>query len=93
MTRRARFVGIRNNGKRALPESANHRRDTKAGRGRSSGATLATSVYDRMRDDLLSGGLKPGEKVIYEGLQKARDGAAVNPTVVDIETTEPEKKK
>ena len=36
--------------------------------------------------------LKPGEKVVYEGLQKVRDGAAVNPTVVDIEATDQEKK-
>jgi membrane fusion protein (multidrug efflux system) len=29
-------------------------------------------------------GLKPGEKIIIEGLQKVRDGVTVNPTVVQI---------
>jgi membrane fusion protein (multidrug efflux system) len=32
---------------------------------------------------LITDGLKPGEKVVYEGLQKIRDGIIVNPTVVD----------
>ena len=57
-------------GNERLPESANQGRDAKAGRGKSSGATLATSVYDRMRDDLLSGGLKPGEKLRAEFLRE-----------------------
>lgn len=33
---------------------------------------------------LIDSGLKPGEKVIIEGLQKVRDGVTVNPTVVQI---------
>jgi membrane fusion protein (multidrug efflux system) len=37
---------------------------------------------------LITDGLKPGEKVIYEGLQKVRDGATVKPTVVDVKPTE-----
>lgn len=41
---------------------------------------------------LILEGLKPGEKVIYEGLQKARDGATVKPTVVDMESIEKGKK-
>ncbi len=41
---------------------------------------------------LIDEGLKPGEKVIFEGLQKAKDGASVNPTVVTPESTNQEKK-
>ena len=41
---------------------------------------------------LITDGLKPGEKVIFEGLQKVRDGAAVKPTIVNIESTDQEKK-
>lgn len=33
---------------------------------------------------LIKEGLKPGEKVIYEGLQKVKEGQVVNPEVVDI---------
>lgn len=33
-------------------------------------------------------GLKGGEKVVYEGLQKVRDGAIVNPEVHEIEPTD-----
>jgi len=36
---------------------------------------------------LITEGLKPGEKVVFEGHQKVKDGATVNPTVVDIEST------
>ena len=36
---------------------------------------------------LILEGLKPGERVVYEGLQKVKDGTAVNPTVRDTETT------
>lgn len=32
-------------------------------------------------------GLKHGEKVVYEGLQKVRDGAIVNPTIHEIKAT------
>lgn len=41
---------------------------------------------------LITEGLKPGEKVVYEGLQKVRDGATVNPTVVETTSTDQEKK-
>jgi len=41
---------------------------------------------------LIKEGLKPGEKVVYEGLQKVKDGAAVNATVVDITSKEQNKK-
>lgn len=36
---------------------------------------------------LVTDGLGPGEKVVYEGLQKVRDGAAVNAIVREIEPT------
>ena len=34
---------------------------------------------------LIKQGLNPGEKVIYEGLQKVREGQTVIPEVVDIQ--------
>ena len=34
---------------------------------------------------MITRGLEPGEKVIYEGLQKVRDGVTVKPTVADVE--------
>jgi len=34
---------------------------------------------------LIIKGLEPGERVVYEGLQKVRDGAAVNPILRDAE--------
>ena len=37
---------------------------------------------------LITDGLKPGEKVVYEGLQLARDGVVVEPTVKEIEKAE-----
>jgi membrane fusion protein (multidrug efflux system) len=36
---------------------------------------------------LILEGLKPGERVVYEGLQKVKDGTAVNPTLRDTEPT------
>jgi membrane fusion protein (multidrug efflux system) len=36
---------------------------------------------------LILEGLKPGEKVVYEGLQKVKDGTVVNPTVQEIKTS------
>jgi membrane fusion protein (multidrug efflux system) len=36
---------------------------------------------------LILEGLKPGERVVYEGLQKVRDGTPVNPVVRDVEPT------
>ena len=41
---------------------------------------------------LISDGLRPGEKVVYEGLQKVKDGATVNPTIVNVDSTDQEKK-
>jgi membrane fusion protein, multidrug efflux system len=33
---------------------------------------------------VIDSGLKPGEKIVIEGLQKVRDGVIVNPTVVQV---------
>jgi membrane fusion protein (multidrug efflux system) len=41
---------------------------------------------------LITEGLKPGEKVVYEGLQIVKDGTFVEPTVKDIESAEQEQK-
>jgi len=41
---------------------------------------------------LITDGLQPGEKVVYEGLQKVKDGTSVKPTVVDVKPTEKGKK-
>ena len=41
---------------------------------------------------LISEGLKPGEKVVFEGLQKVKDGTAVNPVVADVKLTDQDKK-
>lgn len=41
---------------------------------------------------LITKGLKPGEKVVVEGLQKVKDGATVNPTFAAIQSTDPDKK-
>ena len=32
---------------------------------------------------LITDGLEPGEQIIYEGLQRARDGSVVTPTLVE----------
>ena len=37
---------------------------------------------------LILEGLEPGEKVVYEGLQKIADGATVNPVVKDVKPAE-----
>jgi membrane fusion protein (multidrug efflux system) len=34
---------------------------------------------------LILEGLQPGERVVYEGLQKVRDGAVVNPTLQEVQ--------
>lgn len=39
---------------------------------------------------IVSSGLAPGERVVYEGLQKVRSGAIVNPEVQDISNSESE---
>jgi membrane fusion protein (multidrug efflux system) len=37
---------------------------------------------------LITEGLKPGERIVYEGLQKIKEGAVVKPTVKQIESTD-----
>ena len=37
---------------------------------------------------LITEGLKPGERIVYEGLQRVKEGAIVKPTVKDIKSTE-----
>ena len=39
---------------------------------------------------LITEGLKPDEHIVYEGLQRAKDGAVVKPTVKDIESKDQE---
>jgi membrane fusion protein (multidrug efflux system) len=41
---------------------------------------------------LIAEGLKPGEKVVYEGLQKVKDGAVVNPIIKEITLPDEENK-
>ena len=41
---------------------------------------------------LITDGLKPGERLVYEGLQKVKDGVEVKPTVADVNSTDQEKK-
>ena len=41
---------------------------------------------------LITEGLQPGEKVIFEGLQKVKDGVTVNPSLADIKSTDQDKK-
>jgi membrane fusion protein (multidrug efflux system) len=41
---------------------------------------------------LITEGLKPGENVVYEGLQKVKDGAIVKPTIKEIKSTSAESK-
>jgi membrane fusion protein (multidrug efflux system) len=36
---------------------------------------------------LILEGLEPGERVVYEGLQKVREGAVVNPTLTEVQPT------
>jgi len=40
---------------------------------------------------MITEGLKPGEKVVYEGLQRVREGVTVNATAAKIEPTEQDK--
>ena len=39
---------------------------------------------------LITEGLKSGEHVVYEGLQRAKDGAVVKPTIKEIESIDQE---
>jgi len=48
------------------------------------GSTYATSFY------VVTSGLQPGEKVVYEGLQMIRSGARVNPVLKEIAVTQPQ---
>ncbi len=41
---------------------------------------------------MITEGLQAGEKVVYEGLQKVKDGVTVKATIVDIEPTGQDKK-
>ena len=41
---------------------------------------------------LITEGLEPGEKVVFEGLQKVKDGATVNPTIADIKSSDQDNK-
>jgi membrane fusion protein (multidrug efflux system) len=41
---------------------------------------------------MVTKGLKPGEKVVYEGLQRVKDGAIVKATAAQIEPTGQDKK-
>jgi len=41
---------------------------------------------------LITEGLKSGEKVVFEGLQKVKDGITVNPTVVESQSIDQGKK-
>jgi len=41
---------------------------------------------------LITEGLKPGEKVVFEGLQKVKDGTVVNPTTADLKSINQDKK-
>jgi membrane fusion protein (multidrug efflux system) len=36
---------------------------------------------------VIDSGLKAGEKIVVEGLQKVREGVTVNPTLVNIQET------
>ncbi|MHC4744308.1 MAG: efflux RND transporter periplasmic adaptor subunit [Planctomycetota bacterium] len=42
---------------------------------------------------LIREGLEAGEKVVYEGLQKVKPGATVNPKLIQIESTEQEEEQ
>ena len=50
--------------------------------------TVASKVGSQW---LISEGLKPGEKVVFEGLQKVKDGITVNPSIADIKSTDQDK--
>ena len=41
---------------------------------------------------MITEGLKPGEKVVYEGLQRVKDGATVKATTAQLESTDQDKK-
>ncbi|MFZ0484965.1 MAG: efflux RND transporter periplasmic adaptor subunit, partial [Desulfobacterales bacterium] len=41
---------------------------------------------------LITEGLKPGEHIVYEGLQRLKDGIVVKPTIKEIESTDQNQK-
>ena len=54
--------------------------------------TREVTVGPKIKDFwLIRKGLKPGEKVVYEGLQKVKAGVIVNPVIQDINLTITEK--
>jgi len=48
------------------------------------GTTFATSYF------VVTSGLNPGEKVVYEGLQMVRSGSKVNPVTEELTLPQPE---
>ena len=48
-----------------------------------------SSAYET-RFMIVSSGLAPGERVVYEGLQKVKSGAKVNPVLADISNSQSE---
>jgi membrane fusion protein (multidrug efflux system) len=48
-----------------------------------------TSTYETSYM-IVSSGLKPGERVVYEGLQKVKSGTKVNPVVQNISNSQSE---
>ena len=47
--------------------------------------TTKVTVGPKIKDFwLITEGLKPGEKVVYEGLQIVKDGVTVNPIIRDV---------
>ena len=48
-----------------------------------------SSTYET-RFMIVSSGLAPGERVVYEGLQKVKSGAKVNPVIADISNSQSE---
>jgi membrane fusion protein (multidrug efflux system) len=48
-----------------------------------------SSTYET-RFMIVSSGLAPGERVVYEGLQKVKSGAKVNPVLADISNSQSE---
>ena len=41
---------------------------------------------------MITEGLKPGEKVVYEGLQRVKEGVTVKATTAQLESTDQDKK-
>ena len=55
-------------------------------------ATREITVGSRVGSSwMITEGLKPGEKVVYEGLQKVKDGGTANPTLAEIKTIDQDK--